>query len=308
MSLYKCFSIPQELVIFVGAIAVLLTLTWILPSGTKLGEYEVPNIKGINKRAVIIGNLLFVFLTILLIYPYCPNEDKKDCLKVTLKGKIIGRDNSKSLKIRQVSVESSPFDIDNTVDNGVFYIEGFQIPKSKIITLIIETTNENYINRIIDLNNNDKYPTKDNCNIDLGVIVIENIKENSGIKKTKGITPKKLSSFSLSPDNLIDFRDLLVKELKIKYSLIEPTYQIEFSYTGSIVPVEEGQSLFCYHGGYLNVLINELNCVTLKEIPLSRTHPVGNSKDFVESEVNKEIKKEVIKNKYLIIQKIKSCL
>lgn len=308
MSLYKCLDIPQELVIFVGTIAVLLSLSWILPSGTKLGGYEVPDIKGINKRVVIIGNILFVVSIIVLIYPYCPNEDKKDCIKVTLKGKVLGRNNSGLLKIRQVSVESSPLDIDNTVDNGLFYIEGFQIPKSKIISLIIETIDGNFTNTTIDLNNNDRYPISKNCNVDLGVIIIENIKENKDKNRDKSIIPKKLPTFSLFPDNLVDFRRLLIEELNIKYSTLEPTYQIEFSHTGTIVPVEEGKPLFVYNGGSLNVLINGLNCATFKEIPLSRTHPVGNFKDFVESEINEQIEREVVKHKYLIIQKIKSCL
>jgi hypothetical protein len=124
------------------------------------------------------------------------------------------------------------------------------------------------------------------------------------IKITSKKLPNHAKFLQLNPTDIAVLDSLLKKEgFLLTYS--SPQYKIEIKYSGEIEHVEH--NMYRYNGGFVSIYINGNECSTIKEMRLEKTFYAGNSLDFVNSEIKKQIKENVSKEPLIVLKKIKEC-
>ncbi len=103
------------------------------------------------------------------------------------------------------------------------------------------------------------------------------------------------------------FKNIIEEKSKLKYNRSSTKNNIEITYSGEIEKIES-YDLYFYSGGYINILIDKILCVTLDDLEIEKTWYGGNPKSAVEKDIRDQIKKIVNENKNLIVASILKCI
>jgi hypothetical protein len=281
------------------------TGNWIIDLIFKL-KNEHPVLFTICLIVVILLIVLYIFVETGAYKDFLPSKIARDnkvninCKRWTIIGRII-YDDGKSIPNSSVTVGStdSPFNIDESVNEGLFTITDVNISQERLLHLYIKTKEvaqeSIYEQQIQDGKHEIDTPS---CTI--------KIKEAIRIKRK--VTAQKparvFKTYFITDGNFPYFDSLFYSDGYLKKP--ESKNRFTFSYTGDIESVSK--NLFRYNGGKVKILLNGAVCVILEDFKLPATSSFGNSLSYVKEEIENNITEIVNRNRNVIYKKLRLCI
>lgn len=172
------------------------------------------------------------------------------------------------------------------------YLINFTYSKLKIDTNILVRANRlfNYFYLSNQIKKNDTILKKEGNNINVSTPTETNKIENT---------------YRILPTNLEKLERILKRD-NFKKKDYGAKYIIDITHTGQIQDL--GDNLYRYNGGNLLLKVNGIECKKINELNIFKTANVGNDKEFVETEISKQIQTLCNLNSQKIFNELKICL